>query len=128
MAKQKRELSPEVSARLADLAREMRAILYPGAGEAEGIPVWGTRFSKIETDCLTISEEIGRLMIEQAVAGQGQQVPPDSLTHDGESAALTGSAPAVIETPVGEVEWPQPQARLVQTRRDFFPSGGEFGD
>ena len=124
MAKQKAALSPEVAARLADLAHEMRQLLYQGA---EGIPVWGTKFSAIETDCLAVGAEMGRLMIEQAVAGQGQRVPRDALKCAEETAALTGSSPAVIETPAGAVQWPQPKARLAQARRDFFPSGAEFG-
>lgn len=128
MAKQKQVLSPEVAARLADLAHEMRQILYQGDQGEDGIPVWGTKFSKIEAECLAVSDEIGRLMIEQAVAGQGQRVPRDSLTLAEETASLTGSIPAVIETPVGEVHWQQPKARLAQARRDFFPSGSESGD
>lgn len=124
MAKAKQVLPPEVAARLADLAHEMRQLLYPGA---EGIPAWGTKFSEIETDCLAIGTEMGRLMIEQSVAGQGQRVPRDALECAEETAALTGSSAAVIETPAGEVHWQQPQARLAQARRDFFPSGSEFG-
>jgi len=127
MARQKQELSPEVAARLADLAHEMRRLLYQGDPGAEGIPVWGTKFSAIETDCLAVGAEMGRLMIEQAVAGQGQRVPRDALQCAGETASLTGSSPAVIETPAGAVQWPQPKARLAQARRDFFPSGAEFG-
>ena len=127
MAKQKQVLSSEVAARLADLAHEMRQLLYRGELGEEGIPVWGTRFSAIETDCLAVGAEIGRLMIEQAVAGQGQRVPRDALECAEETATLTGSAAAVIETPAGEVHWPQPKARLAQARRDFFPSGSKFG-
>ena len=128
MAKQQQALSPEVAARLADLAHEMRQILYQGDQGEGGIPVWGTRFSAIESDCIALSDEIGRLMIEQAVAGQGRRVPRDSLKRDAETACLTGSAAAVIETPVGAVNWQQPQAHLVQARRDFFPSGPESGN
>ena len=81
MATQEQVLSPEVAARLADLAHEMRQTLYQGdQGEpgAEGIPVWGTKFSAIETECLAVGAEMGRLMMEQAVAGQGLRVPPQS--------------------------------------------------
>ena len=127
MAKQKQVLAPEVAARLADLAHEMRQLLYQGDLGEEGIPVWGTRFSAIETDCLAVGAEMGRLMIEQAVAGQGERVPKGALQCAEETALLTGSAAAAIETPAGEVHWQQPKARLVQARRDFFPSGSEFG-
>jgi hypothetical protein len=128
MAKSKQVLSPEVATRLADLAREMRQILYQGDSGEEGIPVWGTKFSKIETDCLAVSDEIGRLMIEQAVTEQGQRVPGSALQCEAESASLTGSSSTVLETPAGEVHWQQPKARLAQARRDFFPSGSESGD
>lgn len=127
MAKQKVALSPEVAARLADLAHEMRQLLYQGDLGEEGIPVWGTKFSAIETDCLAVGAEVGRLMIEQAVAGQGERVPKDALQCAEETAVLTGSADALIETPAGDVCWQQPQARLAQARRDFFPSGSELG-
>lgn len=128
MAKNKQVLSPEVAARLADLAREMRQIVYQGDLGEDGIPIWGTRFSAIESDCLAVGAEMGRLMIEQAVAGQGERVPIDALQCEAETASLTGSAGAVIETPAGEVQWQQPQARLTKARRDFFPSGSESGD
>lgn len=127
MAKPKQELSPEVATRLADLAREMRQILYQGASGQDGVPVWGTKFSQIETDCLAVSNEIGRLMMEQAVAEQGQRIPRDALQCEAETAILTGASSTVLETPAGEVHWPQPQARLTQARRDFFPSGAESG-
>jgi hypothetical protein len=128
MAKQKQVLSPEVAARLADLAREMRQIVYQGERGEEGIPVWGTKFSQIETDCLAIGNEVARLMMEQAVTGQGEHVPRAALQCDTEQASLTGAVDAVLETPAGEVQWSQPKARLAQTRRDFFPSGSESGD
>lgn len=128
MAKHKQVLSPEVATRLADLAREMRQIVYQGERGEEGIPVWGTKFSQIEADCLAVGEEVSRLMMEQAVTGQGERVPRDALQCEAETASLTGSADAVIETPAGEVHWHQPKARLAKARRDFFPSGSESGD
>jgi hypothetical protein len=127
MAKPKQELSPEVATRLADLAREMRQILYQGDSGQEGVPAWGTKFSRIEADCLTVSDEIGRLMIEQAVTEQGLRIPRDALQCEAETATLTGASSTVLETPAGEVHWQQPKARLTQARRDFFPSGAESG-
>lgn len=127
MAKRKQALSPEVATRLADLAREMRQILYQGDSGQDGVPVWGTKFSQIEADCLAVSNEIGRLMMEQAVAEQGQQIPREALECEAETAALTGASSTVLETPAGEVQWQQPKARLTQARRDFFPSGAELG-
>ena len=44
MARGKNKVSPEVAQRLVDLAREMRQLVYGGAG----VPKWGTRFSQIE--------------------------------------------------------------------------------
>lgn len=124
MARERKRLSPEVAARLADLAQQMRELVY---GE-EGIPIWGTRFSKIESDCLAVGDEMARLMIEQSVEGQARRVPAGSLECPDETAAIVGSVSAVVETPAGDVHWTQPKARLNQARRDFFPAGEGPGD
>mgnify|MGYP001795011587 CR=1 FL=1 len=124
MARGKNEVSPEVASKLVDLAREMRKLIY----EADGVPVWGTKFSDIESDCLTVGNELSRLMMEQSIIGQADQVPKASVDCSDGTAAIIGSEPATVETPVGEVHWNQPKTYLSKARRDFFPSGEGLGD
>lgn len=124
MARKRNRVSPEVAVRLADLARQMREVLYDDGG----IPVWGTKFSEIENDCLAVGQELSRLMMEQAVDGQADQVPDGSLNVEGEAARPVTAEPTRLETPAGEILWEQPKARLKRSRRDFFPSGESSGD
>ena len=121
MARNNPKVSPEVAVELVDLARQMRRLIYGG----EGVPEWGTKFSRIEADALEVGRELSRLIMQQAVGEQAEQVPLPALeeTDSDEPAAVIGTQPAVIETTAGEVQWKQPKTRLSQARRDFFPSG-----
>lgn len=125
MARAKNDVSPRVASRLAEIAREMRQLVY---GE-EGCPEWGTRFSQIEASGMGIGHELARLFMQQAVADQAAgPVPPAALDCGGETAKPLGTArQTLLETPAGDVEWPQPVARLEESRRDFFPSGQSAG-
>ena len=123
MAQGRRQVSPEVARQLVDLARQMRPLVYGG----DGVPEWGTKISQIESEAMSVAHEFGRLMMEQAVEGQAKQLPDQSLKTPDETAAVTGTAPAVLETPAGEIIWQQPKARLSKARRDFFPSGPSVG-
>ena len=123
MARGKNKVSPEVAQRLVDLAREMRQLVYGGAG----VPKWGTRFSQIESDGMAVGLELARLMMEQSVGDQAEQVPAAALDSGGEVAALAGTDAMAQETPAGEVEWRHPRGDLKQSRRDFFPSGQSLG-
>ena len=123
MARGKNKVSPEVAQRLVDLAREMRQLVYGGAG----VPEWGTRFSQIESDGMAVGLELARLMMEQSVGDQAEQVPAEALDSGGEVAALAGTDAMAQETPAGEVEWRHPRGYLKQSRRDFFPSGQSLG-
>ena len=123
MARGKNKVSPEVAQRLVDLAREMRQLVYGGAG----VPKWGTRFSQIESDGMAVGLELARLMMEQSVGDQAEQVPAEALDSGGEVAALAGTDAMAQETPAGEVEWRHPRGDLKQSRRDFFPSGQSLG-
>ena len=123
MARGKNKVSPEVAQRLVDLAREMRQLVYGGAG----VPEWGTRFSQIESDGMAVGLELARLMMEQSVGDQAEQVPAEALDSGGEVAALAGTDAMAQETPAGEVEWRHPRGDLKQSRRDFFPSGQSLG-
>jgi hypothetical protein len=119
----KNDVSPEVAERLAELAGEMRALVY---GQ-QAFPEWGTKFAEIESQGMNIGLEFARLFMEQSVDQQAQQVPADALDCDGEAAQPTGQRESTLETPAGEVNWEQPKTRLKNARRDFFPSGEGAG-
>lgn len=125
MARNHPKVSPEVAVELVELARQMRRLLYGG----DGVPEWGTKFSRIESESLEVGRELSRLMMEQAVGEQAQRVPSSTweAADSGESAAVIGTEPSVLETTAGEVQWKQPKTRLSKARRDFFPSGPSAG-
>lgn len=114
MARNNPKVSPEVAVELVDLARQMRRHLYGG----EGVPEWGTKFSRIESDALEVGRELSRLIMQQAVGEQAERVPSPALEEadSGESAAMIGTQPTVIETTAGEVQWKQPKTRLSKAR------------
>jgi len=120
MTRTQNNVSPKVAERLAEMAREMRDVVY---GEA-GFPEWGTKFTEIESQGMN-----ARLFMEQAVDQQAQSAaPPECLESGGETAQGLGvEQEAQVETPAGEIQWDQPKARLKKARRDFFPSGQSPG-
>ncbi len=122
--KRTNDVSPEVAARLAEVAREMRELAY---GE-QAYPEWGTKFTEIETEGMNIGLELARLFMEQSVGEQAGHVPDEALESGGEVAENgKETKDATLETHAGEVAWEQPRTRLKDSRRDFFPSGEEFG-
>lgn len=123
MARNNPKVSPEVAVELVDLARQMRRLIYGG----DGVPEWGTKFSQIESEALEVGRELSRLMMEQSVGEQAEQLPLQALHEGEESAGVIGTEPTVIETTAGEVQWKQPKTRLSKARRDFFPSGQSVG-
>lgn len=119
------DVSPQVAARLAELAREMRELTYGG----EGVPEWGTKFTEIESQGMNVGLELARLFMEQSVGEQAERVPESALEHDGEAAEpTTKTTTARMETTAGDVRWDQSQTRLATSRRAFFPSGEGVGD
>lgn len=125
MTRTQNNVSPEVAQRLAEVARELREVVY---GEA-GCPEWGTKFNDIEAQGMNIGLEVARLFMEQSVDQQaGIAVPPDGLESGGETAQVLGiERESQLETSAGEIQWDQPKARLSKARRDFFPSGQSAG-
>lgn len=118
------DVSPEVGGRLAELAREMRELVYGG----DGVPEWGTKFSEIESEGMNVGLELARLFMEQSVDEQAEQVPEAALECGGEAAEKTTQRKAAaLETAAGEVRWEQQQTRLEKSRRTFFPSGEGLG-
>lgn len=124
-ARSRKTVSEKVAARLAEMARELRAELYG----AEGFPEWGTKFVVIEAQVLAVGHELARQMAEQALAEQARHVPAQAFTAEtGEEAQAGGTTARELETPAGVVSWPEPQAYLPKARKDFFPSGSRIGD
>lgn len=122
--KRTNDVSPEAAARLAEMAREMRELVY---GE-QAYPEWGTKFTEIESEGMNLGLELARLFMEQSVGEQAEHVPVQALECDGEVAEQgTETKTSALETAAGEVAWEQPQTRLPESRRAFFPSGEEFG-
>lgn len=113
---------PHIAEQIAQLAREARVELYG----PDGIPEWGTKFIDIEQQAIEVGNQVARTLIEQAVAGQAAQAPPDqALKIDGQPDAvpIAKTADAKVDTPVGHVDWQQPLARQENSSADFFPSG-----
>ena len=120
-----KDFSPEVAQRLGVVARELRQMVWGG----DGVPEWGTLFSEIEHNGMSIGGELARLMMEQAVDEQAQGKPSEqSLAREGEIATVTKTDQAALETPAGAVRWDQPKARLKAQRREFFPSVEVIGN
>ena len=119
-------VSPAVAEQLAEIAHALRNTVY---GEA-GFPEWGTKFDDIEEEAMNIGREISRLFMEQSVGSQAEGGVPEVALEpqDGETPILINPHKSKLETPAGDIEWKQPQARLAKARRDFFPSGQSAGD
>jgi hypothetical protein len=116
-------VSPEVADQLAAAVREVRRLVFGG----DGIPAWGTKFAKIESEGMSVGLEFARLFMEQSVDEQADQVPAAALDTGGETALRTGKVSTQLETGAGEVEWDQPESCLKESRRSFFPSGEGAG-
>jgi hypothetical protein len=125
MTRKRNNVSPRIAKRLAEVAQEMRELMYG----AEGYPEWGTRFHEIEEHGMSIGQELSRLFMEQSAQQQAEApIPEEALESDGERASLgEATHDMVLETPAGQIIWEQPKARLKQSRRDFFPSGPSAG-
>ena len=117
-------VSLEVADQLAAAVREVRRLVFGG----DGVPEWGTRFARIESEGMAVGLEFARLFMEQAVDEQGDRVPAAALDSGGETALRTGKSGTKLETGAGQVEWDQPESSLKESRRSFFPSGEGAGD
>jgi hypothetical protein len=117
MAYAKKKIDPEVQAWLREVAAQGRRFLY---GEA-GCPEWGTKFSEIEKDGMTVGLELARLLMEQSVDEQAEQMPASALAVAGDEALPGGTETATLETEAGEVDWKHPRRYLKRARKAFFP-------
>ncbi len=124
MAQSGQEIDPAVQTRLAEVAEELRGLLY---GEA-ACPEWGTKFAEIEAEDMAIGRELSRLLMQQAVQTQAMQMPDEALQVPDETVQMAGVGKRPLETEAGVVEWDEPLGYLKQSRRSFSPSVEGTGD
>ena len=124
MARTDRKVDGAVQERLREVAAELRGLMY---GEM-GCPEWGTRFSEIEDDGMSVGRELSRLLMEQSVGEQTQHMPPEALETGHEQAQSAGTSTRPLETEAGEIAWEEPRAYLSKARKSFFPSREGTGD
>jgi hypothetical protein len=117
MAFLKKKLDPEVQEWLRRVAAEGRSLLY---GEA-AYPKWGTKFSEIERDGMSVGLELARLLMEQGVAEQAQHMPTAAGEVSDEVAVPAGRDATALETEAGSIAWEQPRRYLKRGRKAFFP-------
>lgn len=116
------KIPQHIAEKIAQLAREARVEVFG----PDGTPDWGTKFIDIQDQGLEIGNLLAHDFIEQTVAGQAQQTPPQhALQVDEHSTAspTDQTLDTTVLTPAGDVEWQQPIARLEKSTADFFPSG-----
>jgi hypothetical protein len=123
MAFQRQAISPQTQARLGEMAAEIREFLY---GEA-GCPEWGTKFREIEQTGMSVGLELARLVMEQSVAVQAEQMPASALAVEGDEVRLAGTTSQPLETEAGRVDWAEPRAELKRGRKAFFPPPASAG-
>jgi hypothetical protein len=123
MAFTKKSIDPNVQSRLREMAAEMRGLLY---GEA-GCPEWGTKFTEIETDGMSVGLELARLVMEQSVDEQTHKMPKSAMAVDDDDVIPTGTEPQQLETEAGQVDWKQPCGYQKKSRKAFFPSSPSIG-
>ena len=123
MAFQKKSFDPVVQSRLREIAAEMRGLLY---GEA-ACPIWGTKFTAIEKDGMSVGLELARLVMEQSVEEQSHQMPKDAMTVDDDEVLITPAKPHEVQAEAGPVSWEQPCGYQKKGRKAFFPSDASTG-
>ena len=123
MAFKKKSMNPGVQARLHEMAVEMRGLLY---GEA-AFPEWGTKFTEIESDGMSVGLELARLVMEQSVDTQSRQIPKAAMAFDGQDVITIPPKLQELQTEAGPVSWEQPCGYQKKGRKAFFPSGASTG-
>lgn len=124
MAQTRKEIDPSVHRRLAEVAEELRGLLY---GERR-CPEWGTKFAEIESTGMSLGHELARLLMEQSVQEQADQMPPEALQSENDTVQPAGTDKRPLETEAGTVEWEEPLGYLKKARRSFSPSVPSAGD
>jgi hypothetical protein len=111
---------------LRGLAKELNRRVYG----TEGVP-WGTRFADIEEMAVQIGQVISLNMVEEGLASQPDDVPPEAKACSGCGGLVkpTGTAePRAVITSVGTATWNDPQYYCPKCRAAFFPSVPRAGD
>ena len=112
MAQSNQKIDPAVQTRLAEVAEELRGLLY---GEA-ACPEWGTKFAEIEADDMAIDRELSRLLMQQSVESQAEQMPDEALQFPDDTVQKAGVGKRPLETEAGVVEWDEPLGYWKKTR------------
>jgi hypothetical protein len=123
MAFAKKSVDPSVQARLREMAAEMRGLLYGVAG----CPEWGTKFTEIETDGMSVGLELARLVMEHSVDAQSHQMPKSAMAVDDDEVTANKPKSRKLETEAGSVKWEEPCGYQKKGRKAFFPSGPSAG-
>jgi hypothetical protein len=123
MAFVKKSMSPSVQARLREIAAEMRGLLY---GE-KGCPEWGTKFTEIETEGMSVGLELARLVMEQSVDAQSLQMPKAAMVVEDDEVTAVRPKSRKLVTEAGQVKWEEPCGYQKKGRKAFFPSGSSIG-
>ena len=71
---------------------------------------------------MSVGLELARLVMEQSVAGQAEQMPAAALAVPGDVVTATGTEATPMVTEAGRVEWRQPRGYLKKGPKAFFPS------
>lgn len=124
MPQTNKKFDSAIQNRLAEVAEELRGLLY---GEA-GAPEWGTKFVDIETQDMAIGRELSRLLMEQSMQSQAAQMPDEAIESPDEVIQKVGVDNRVLQTEAGEVEWDEPLGYLKKSRRSFSPPVEGSGD
>ena len=109
-------IEPEVQAQWQALAAQVREKLYG----PDGCPEWGTKFREIEQQGMSVGLELARLVMEQVVQAQSEQVPVEALVVEGDIAQAAGKEATPLQTEAGPITWDQPRTRMKPGRQAFF--------
>jgi len=100
MAFTKKPISPDVQSRLREMAAEMRGLLYGDAG----CPEWGTKFTEIEMDGMSVGLELARLLMEQSVGEQAHKMPKSAMALEEDEVISVGTDPQRLATEAGQID------------------------
>jgi hypothetical protein len=76
---------------------------------------------------MSVGLELARLVMEQTVAVQAEQMPASALEVAGDEVRLAGRESQPLQTEAGPVEWAEPRAELKRGRKAFFPPPASVG-
>jgi hypothetical protein len=115
---------------LEGVAKSLVDRLYGGDG-----PAWGTKLTEIENTITAIRQVLSEKMLDEALQRQANTASqrPASFRccpkcgKEVEEKFKENADPRLLQTPVGEAEWHEPEMYCRKCRRSFFPSDQEPG-